>query len=204
MGCGRVHCSVLECSTHHGCQPAPAPDGVFARQILCSTDVFCSKLASPPCRNSLLQVPPAGLSRQPAVLQHSRGEASLRSLSWAAVPAALPVPGWIAAQVARALQAACAAQHNAQEPQHAGILSRASTPPALLTRTPDATPSPLQLGSRCIGGKLAVTAVTDSQLVAPTAGQGRQQQYEVVLDVVACSAFSSAVTFDLAVGAPSA
>lgn len=60
------------------------------------------------------------------------------------------------------------------------------------------------LGSQCIGGKLAVTAVTDSQLVAPTTGQGRQQQYEVVLDVVACSAFSSAVTFDLAVGAPSA
>ena len=60
----------------------------------------------------------------------------------------------------------------------------------------------VQVGSKCIGGKLAVTAVTDNSLSNDKITMGRP--YEVVLDVVACKAFSGAVGFDLAVGAVSA
>ncbi|KAL4451468.1 hypothetical protein ABPG75_007130 [Micractinium tetrahymenae] len=56
-------------------------------------------------------------------------------------------------------------------------------------------------GSRCIDGKLAVTALTDNSYSTDKVTGG--VKYEVVLQVVACRAFSGALTFPVAVGAAS-
>lgn len=56
-------------------------------------------------------------------------------------------------------------------------------------------------GSRCIDGKLAVTALTDNSYSSSLVSGA--VKYEVVLQVVACRAFSGALTFPLAVGAAS-
>lgn len=62
-------------------------------------------------------------------------------------------------------------------------------------------PSLPQWGASCIDGNLAVTAITDNSLANDVVTGGHK--YEVVIDVVACRAFSGAVNFPIALGAVS-
>lgn len=56
-------------------------------------------------------------------------------------------------------------------------------------------------GSRCIDGKLAVTALTDNSYSSSQVTGG--VKYQVVLQVIACRDFSDALTFPVALGAAS-
>lgn len=58
-----------------------------------------------------------------------------------------------------------------------------------------------QWGSRCIDGKLAVTALTDNSYSSSQVTGA--VKYQVVLQVIACRDFSDALTFPVALGAAS-